>query len=79
MKISEVKDKVTVMMRQYIMTKENILPELNFPFVEEMKQFSTPFFPDRKENMMRGNGICKQIFRMKKRYWIRLTDTAAAV
>lgn len=28
--------------------KENILPDLNFPFVEEMKEFSLPYFPDKK-------------------------------
>ena len=30
--------------------KQNIHPELHFPFVEEMRQFSVPFFPDRKEH-----------------------------
>ena len=31
------------------MTTENILPDLNFPFVEEMKKFAVPFFPDKTE------------------------------
>ena len=40
--------------------KENILPELNFPFVEEMKKFSLPYFPGKKA------GNCRNFWHLKK-------------
>lgn len=54
------------------MLKENILPDLNFPFVEEMKQFSVPFIPDRKENINRGKWYLQTDFPDEK----KVLDTA---
>ena len=45
-----------------ILMKENILPDLNFPFVEEMKEFSRPFFPDKKASASYGKWHLKAAF-----------------